>query len=421
MLEPIIDKAARELDMDRVAIRVLNAPGHDGWVGPNRGALTSAFVREAFEKGVEEFGWAERSQLSGTRRGTKSIGVGVGLSPFVGGSRGMDGLLVLRPDGKLYIHQGIGNLGTHSIADTGRAASDALDMDFGDCEIVWGDTSRNLPWSSSQSGSQTTHAHTRANHAAALDLKRKLQQIAARDLGGSPDSYDCGDGRVFSRSNRGRGMTFAQAARRAIELGGEYDGRTLPDDINAMTTRSATALAGEGLIGVARDNYGGEGGVWSWVIGFAQVEVDVETGQIDLTEYTAVTDCGTVLHPRNLGAQLHGGGVQGFGQARSQKWVFDSQWGVAFAKRLYTARPPGILDVPREMKWAAVDLPDPQTPVGAKGIGEPPIGAGAAAVASAVADALGGQCLCRTPLTTDVVLAALTGTEQPYRPLETHV
>ena len=421
MLEPIIDNAARELGIDRVEIRKRNVPGHDGWVGPNRGALSSAFVREAFDKGVEVFGWAERSQLSATRRGTKSIGVGVGLSPFVAGSRGMDGLLVLRPDGKLYIHQGIGNLGTHSIADTGRAAADALDMDFGDCEIVWGDTSRNLPWSASQSGSQTTHAHTRSNHAAALDMKRKLQQIAAMDLGGSPDSYDCGDGRVFSRSNGGRGMTFAQAAQRAIELGGEYDGHTLPDDINAMTTRSATNLAGEGLIGVARDNYGGDGGIWSWVIGFAQVEVDVETGQIDLTEYTAVTDCGTVLHPRSLGAQLHGGGVQGFGQARSQKWVFDPQWGVAFAKRLYTARPPGILDVPLEMKWAAVDLPDPQTPVGAKGIGEPPIGAGAAAVASAVADALGGQCLCRTPLTTDVVLAALTGTEQPYRPLETHV
>ena len=57
---------------------------------------------------------------------------------------------------------------------------------------------------------------------------------------------------------------------------------------------------------MARDNYGGEGGVWSWVMGFAQVEVDVETGQVDLTEYTGVTDCGTVLHPRSLGAQIHG-------------------------------------------------------------------------------------------------------------------
>jgi CO/xanthine dehydrogenase Mo-binding subunit len=77
--------------------------------------------------------------------------------------------------------------------------------------------------------------------------------------------------------------------------------------------------------------------------------------------------------------------------------------------------------VPLEMHWDAVGEPDPQTPVGAKGIGEPPVGAGSAAVASAIADALGGQCLCRTPLTPDIILAALEGREQPYRPLETHV
>ena len=421
MLEPIMDKAARELGVDRLDIRRVNAPGHDGWLGANQGSLSSCFAREALDLGAEVFGWEERTQLSATRRGTKSIGVGIGISPFVGGSRGMDGLLVIRPDGRLYIHQGIGNLGTHSIADTARAASDVLGMDWNDCEVVWGDTSRNLPWSSSQSGSQTTHAHTRANHAAALDAKAKLQEIAAGALGGSPDAYDCADGRVFQTANPGRGMSFADAARRAIDMGGRYSGQELPDDLNPMTVASATNLAGEGLVGVARDNYGGDGSIWSWVMGFAQVEVDVETGQIDLTEYTGVTDCGTVLHPRSLAAQIHGGAVQGFGQARSQKWVFDPQWGVAFAKRLYTARPPGILDVPLRMNWAAVDEPDPQTPVGAKGIGEPPIGAGAAAIASAVADALGGQCLCRTPLTTDVVLAALTGTEQPYRPLETHV
>ncbi len=420
MLEPVVDKAARELGIDRLQIRRVNAPGPDGWLGPNRGTLSSCFAREALDIGAEVFGWEERSRLSGTRRGTKAIGVGIGVSPFVGGSSGMDGLLVIRPDGKLYVHQGIGNLGTHSIADTARAASDVLGMDWSDCEVVWGDTSRNLPWSSSQSGSQTTHAHTRANHAAAMDAMAKLREIAAGALGGSPGDYDCADGRVFRRSDPRRGMSFADAARRAIEAGGAYSGHELPEDLNPMTRASATNLAGEGLVGVARDNYGRGGSVWSWVMGFAQVEVDVETGKIDVTEYTGVTDCGTVLHPRSLAAQIHGGAVQGFGQARSQKWVFDPQWGVAFAKRFYTARPPGILDVPLRMDWAAVDLPDPHTPVGAKGIGEPPIGAGAAAVASAVADALGGKCLCRTPLTTDVVLAALTGTEQPYRPLETH-
>lgn len=421
MLEPLIDRAARELGIDRVEIRKLNAPGHDAEFGPGREErLTSAFVREALDMGAERFGWAEKSALSGQRNGTKVTGIGVGLSPFHGGSSGFDGLMVLKPDGNLYIHQGIGNLGTHSMADTGRAAADVLGLPWERIQIIWGDTSKHLPWSSVQAGSQTTHAHTRANHAAGMDLKRKLQEIAAMDLGGSPDAYETADGRVFARGNPGRGMTFAHAAERALELGGRYTGAELPEDINDVTTRSATALAGQGLMGVARDNYSHEGGTWSFVVGFVQIELDVETGEVEIVDYVASTDCGVVVHPRSLAAQLHGGGIQGFGMARSQKWVFDPKWGVPFAHRLYTARPPGILDVPLEMDWVAVNEPDPQTPVGAKGIGEPPLGAGAAAITSAIADALGGRCLCRTPLTTDVILAELEGRQQPLGRLETN-
>lgn len=421
MLEPLMDKAARELGMDRVEMRRVNAPDHDSRFGPNQGGLTSAYVREALDKGAAEFGWEEKIRLSGSRNGTKVTGVGVGLSPYVGGSSGFDGLMVIRPDGDLYIHQGVGNLGTHSFADTARAAADVLGMPWDRCSIIWGDTSKHLPWSSVQAGSQTAHAHTRANHAAALDAKRKLQEIAARDLGGSPADYETEDGRVFSRSAPSRGMSFARAAERAMELGGEYSGQELPDDIHAVTVSAAGALAGRGLMGVARDNYSHEGGTWSWVAGFAVVEVDVETGEVEIKEYTGAADCGTVLHPRNLASQIHGGAVQGFGQARSQKWVFDPKWGVPFAHRLYTARPPGILDVPLEMGWDAVNEPDPENPVGAKGIGEPPLGAGSAAIASAISDALGGVCLCRTPLTTDIILAELEGRAQPYSRLETHV
>ena len=149
--------------------------------------------------------------------------------------------------------------------------------------------------------------------------------------------------------------------------------------------------------------------------------MDVETGRVDIVNYTAVADCGTVLHPRSLGGQILGGSIQGMGIAMSQKWVFDPVWGVSFAKRLYTARPPGILDVPIDMEWAAVEIPDPQTPVGAKGIGEPCVGAGSAALTSAIADALGGQCLCRTPLTADVLLAEIEGRPPAYGPLDLHV
>ena len=79
-----------------------------------------------------------------------------------------------------------------------------------------------------------------------------------------------------------------------------------------------------------------------------------------------------------------------------------------------------MLDVPIDMKFDAVGIADPQTPVGAKGIGEPPVGAGGGALTSAVADAM-GVCLCRTPLTPDIILAELEGREPPFGPLDQHV
>ena len=154
---------------------------------------------------------------------------------------------------------------------------------------------------------------------------------------------------------------------------------------------------------------------------FAQVELDVETGEVEIVDLASTTDCGTVMHPRSLAAQTNGGVFQGIGMAKSQRWVFDPKWGIPFTKRFYTARPPGILDVPRSPRFAAVNQPDPHTPVGAKGIGEPPVGAGEAAYVCAVADAMGGLCLCRTPLTSDMILAELEGRPRPYGLLDTHV
>jgi len=418
MMEPILEKAARELGIDRYAIHLLNAPGPDVGFGPRNTTLTSVHARDALEMGYEMFDWEAKQALSGRRVGSVVTGVGIGLSPYTAGSRERDGLMIIRPDGKLYVHQGIGNLGTHSIADTARPAAEILGLSWDDVIVVWGDSSKGLPRSTVQAGSQTTHAHTRANHAAGMDALRKVREVAAATLGGSAASYTVDAGRV---SGPGGAMTLGAVAERAIAMGGEYDGHVLPDDIHEQTVPAAQMLAGQGLMGVARDNYGGEGSIYSWVAGFALVELDEETGMVALKEYLGVTDCGTVLHPRSLGAQVLGGSIQGMGMAMTQRWVFDPQWGVPFANRFYTARPPGILDMPPDVRWAAVGIADPTSPVGAKGIGEPPVGAGAAALTCAVADAMGGRCLCRTPLTPDIILAELEGRALPYGPLDQHV
>ena len=140
-----------------------------------------------------------------------------------------------------------------SVIDLARVAAEVLAMPWEKVEVTWGDTGKGVPWSCLSVGSQTTHAMTRANFAGANDAKRKLQEIAAKDLGGSPDDYELGNERVYRRGSPGRGLSYAQAAKRAIELGGRYDGHELPDDINPMTKRAAALHVGVGLMGVAKD------------------------------------------------------------------------------------------------------------------------------------------------------------------------
>ncbi len=76
----------------------------------------------------------------------------------------------------------------------------------------------------------------------------------------------------------------------------------------------------------------------------------------------------------------------GIGHAIGQKWVYDQHLGVFLAKRFYENKPPTILDAPANMEWAALDIPDPETPVGARGIGEPPVGGGCCAILNAISE-----------------------------------
>jgi CO/xanthine dehydrogenase Mo-binding subunit len=109
------------------------------------------------------------------------------------------------------------------------------------------------------------------------------------------------------------------------------------------------------------------------------------------------------------------------GHALAQKTVYDQHYGLPVATRFYQNRPPTILDVPRGMQWEAVNLPDPETPVGARGIGEPPVAAGACAVLNALSAALGDEIYRRAPVTLDTVLMALENGRPMQEPLTAHI
>ncbi len=426
ILEPILSKAARKLNLDQVAMRRANCPEGPVEYGPvnertgKRAHVTSCFLKQALDMGVKSFRWNERVASKPKRIGSKVRGLGVSLSVFHGGSIGFDGLIVITPQGRVQIHSGIGNLGTEAVIDVHRAAAEVLNVKWDACDIIWGNTAKHMPYTCASGGSQTTHAMTRAAHAVAVECVKRLKEVAAKSLGGQPDEYEVANLRVFRRGG-GAAMSFAEAAQYAIKLGGIYDGHAVNPEVNPATKKSVAALAGQGLVASARDDYPHNGDSYSFLACFAEIEADVETGKYYIVDYQAYADVGTVVHPAALGGQILGRSTLGIGHAISQDWVIDPQYGVTLAERFYENRPPTILDVPVDMKWNAVNIPDPQTPVGARGCGEPPVGGGCASILNALSDALGDNIFQRAPVKCDTILTSYEAGRPMQEPLVANI
>ena len=420
IIEPLLDKGARELGIDRLAVRLANAPGggQGGKIGPKQEPLTSAYLREGLEQAAARFGYAERAAKAGRQAGGKIRAVGIGQAYHAAGYNGWDGMVRITPDGKLHIHTGVGNLGTFSYAATSRVAAEVLGYDWSNTVIERGGSLKAMPFNIGQFGSNTSFTMTRTNYAAATDAKQKLLEIAAMTMGGEAGDYKLENERVVGSKGS---MSFADAAKKAIDLGGKYAGHEVDPELKGLTKLSAKMIAGTGLIGVAKDKLPKKGTVPALAAAFIEIELDPETGKVEILDYLGVADVGQVLHPQGLDAQIRGGAVMGFGLAATERYVYDPAYGRPTARGLYQAKPPTYLDVPVQLASLAVEgATDPQNPVGAKGIGEPVQGAASSAYLSAVSDALGGHMFNRVPVVADMIINVLAGQPQSHKPLQTN-
>ena len=306
LMEPVISKAARQ------------ARDRSGGDSPHQRAVGQGAVRPAWgsEEGNGSTSRARSSRRRSTRAPTSSSGTSArrraASANGIEGARrrrrgehlqrrlqsGYDGLFVIKPDGRLYIQSGIGNHGTGSVSDCHRVSAEILGVPW---EKVVVDLGRHV-------------------EEPAVDVQQRRQPDDPRDDARGPRGRDgreeetAGDRGQGSRRPpgrlRGRQRARLPQGRRCRHDPGEggaardrsrrrYDGHELPKDINKFTTASATALAGQGLMGVAKDNYPRDGQSRSFVAGFAEVEIDVETGKYHILDYLAVADVGTVIHPRS--------------------------------------------------------------------------------------------------------------------------
>jgi CO/xanthine dehydrogenase Mo-binding subunit len=418
VMAPLMDQAAKSLQIDRLEIRKINAVNSDTTAYKDQRPLTSAYMKEALEKGADIFEWQKKHSRK-SDEATKVRGVGIGQGYHSAGTKGFDGLLRIASDGKIHLHSGVGNLGTYSYASTTRAAAEVLKCNWEDCIIHNGRTDNNLPWSSYQAGSVSTYAQTRTNYVAAVDAVRKMKNIAARIHGGNADDYEI-DGRNVNHKTNNKSSTYGEIAQVAIDLGGEFSGIEYPDDIHDITKRSVQNIAGTGLVGVAKDKLPQQGIIPGLAAAFVEIELDLETGKYEILDYVGIAECGTVVHPQGLAAQMKGGAVWGMGMAGLERHVFDSQNGLPANIGYHQCKIPTYLDVPSVTKTSAVDIPDPQNPFGARGIGEPAMGCAVAALTSAISDALDGYNFGRTPISNDMILNYVTGNNQSFKPLQTN-
>ena len=417
IISPILDAAADELGVSRFDIRKINTPMTGDVGGPQRTPFTSAYMPETLDLAAEKFGWEERQSRRRRTNGSKVIGLGIGQGYHNAGRSGMDGIVMMGPDGRLKVHNGVGNLGTYSYASTSRAAAEVLKMPWERVDIVTGRTDLHLPITSPQDGSNSIFTNTRTCFGAAQDMLAKMKEIASGDLGGTPEDYDISNERVHQIADESVGMSFGQVASRALELGGKYTGSSdLPEELAEWTQISISRLAGTAFMGVFHDPRH-EGNPPGFTVSCVEIELDTETGKYEILDLINVADSGTIMHPKGMENQLVGGAVWGIGLSGYERHLYDPQNGMPASTGYWQSKIPTFLDTPVKIQTGWTDLPDPENPVGARGVGEPAQGSVSAALTAAISDALGGHIFGASPITADMIINYVAGTSEDSVPL----
>ena len=369
-VESVIDELARELEIDPMELRMKNA-ARDGSTRPD-GAVHGAIGNVEVIRAVQESPHY-RSELHGENRGR-----GVAMGFWQNGGNESSAYANVNPDGTVSLVLGSVDIGGQR-ASLAMQFAETMGVPYKDVRPQVADTD-SIGYTANTGGSRTTFASGWAVHEAALDVRRQLEARAAEIWEVDRDglSYDP-DGVI--RGPDGKSFTFKEIAAQLPSSGGMVQGRA---DIQPDTVGGAVGP--------------------TFAAHIVDVEVDTETGKVEILRYTAIQDVGTAVHPSYVEGQIQGGVAQGVGMALSEEYVFDADGAMSNASFL-DYRMPTALDLPM-IETVLVEVPNPGHPYGVRGVGEVPIVPPLAAVANAIHDAIGVR-MRRLPATPTVILDEL--------------
>ena len=388
VMERMLDLAAARLGIDRVAIRARNLiqpdefPYDVGLVsrdnGPRR--YDSGNYPECLRRVAEAIGWdgfaAERQRARAEGRA-----VGIGLALFVEdtGLGPYEGIRVkVESDGRVFVFSGASSQGQAHETTLAQIVADGLSVPIDAVTVVPGDTA-GLPYGVGTFASRVAVLGSASAVHACEVVRTKAMAIAAEQLEAAAEDLVFDEGRITVRGTPDRGLRLADVAAIA----------TAPRPGYAVPGGQDPGLEAAGYVHVTQSTY--SSGAHA-----AVVEVDRETGAVKLLRYVVVDDCGTMINPMVVAGQVHGGVAHGIGNALLEEVAYDEAGQLATGTLMDYALPRAD-DVP-SFELDHVVTPSPLNPLGVKGAGEGGTLPAPAAIANAVADALGVS-ITEMPLT----------------------
>lgn len=361
--EMLMDELADRVKMDPIAFRIQNLPPQ----APN------AMWREYFKIGAQRFGWDKRHPTGDPAPGPIKRGMGCAANRWGGGGRGTQAQCEIHPDGGVVVRCGTQDLGVGTRTLIAIIAAETLGLQVKDVKVELGDS--NYPFSGGSGGSTTAPA---VSPAIRVTVSKALQELATRiapALGVPAEQITASNGRVHVKGTPAKGLTWADACKRL---------QTTPVSVNAGWEAGLSASGSSG-------------------VQFAEVSVDIETGVTKVDRILCIQDCGLVVNQLTAESQCIGGMIMGVGYALYEDRILDRNTAMQVNPNMEWYLLPGMSDIP---KIDIMLLNQPER--GVIGIGEPPTISTAAAIANAVANAIGVR-VRSIPLTPQKVLTALEG------------
>lgn len=386
-IERHMDEIANRLGIDRREIRLRNLQDDGDTLLNGQELPDASILRKAFDKVEERAPWADAGQDPYR---------GVGIASCVWLTNPLSGSVVMKmnEDGTLGVVTGATENGSGAVAmGVTQIAAEELGVSADDVVMSMPDTDHS-PYDAGSQGSRTTHIVGRAVGEAAADLREQIYKVAGRLLEASPADIELvGDGRVGVKGSPGSEISLAEVAAAATAAGetlsatGSY----------ATPTPNFDPTCATGLLFPVFPTP-------TYHVHQAEVEVDPVTGKVTLLRYVVAQEVGKVINPDGVIGQIQGGVTQGIGYALYER-IQIGEDGRYKQRTLETYRLPVAQDIPN-VEAILLEHPDSAGPFGAKGVAEPPVVPVAAAIANAVADAIGAP-VDSVPIMPEDVLAAM--------------